>query len=193
MISTPSRDASLYTQQREENEKHLCQLAARKITVATLVGGGEFTLRHHQLGRERWLNPPSAHVHGRIHGVCFRGGACAQRPIRTRLRTGPDLAAQSRTGPLVLGPLLHDRHRLRHEARRRHLSHGARPRPVCSLTKPLTFLPQRVFEAPPAAPALFQHIDNFPSRRSEKEKERKNPPPCSQRHPQPGADNSLLR
>lgn len=73
MISTPSRDASLYTQQREENEQHLCQLAARKITVATLVGGATLTLRHHQLGRE--LHPPSAHVHGRFHacGVFQRG------------------------------------------------------------------------------------------------------------------------
>lgn len=77
VISTPSTDASLYAQQREENEKHLCQLAARKITVATLVGGAALTLRHHRLGRRRRRHPPSAHVHvhGRIHacGVFQRG------------------------------------------------------------------------------------------------------------------------
>ncbi|KAI4816561.1 hypothetical protein KUCAC02_008884 [Chaenocephalus aceratus] len=33
--------------------------------------------------------------------------------------------------------------------------------------------PNRVFEAPPSGPALFEYIDNFASRRSEKEKERR--------------------
>lgn len=72
MISTPSRDASLYTQQREENEQHLCQLAARKVTVATLVGGATLTLRHHQLGRERLAESTfrsRARAHSRLRCV----------------------------------------------------------------------------------------------------------------------------
>lgn len=52
---------------------------------------------------------------------------------------------------------------------------------------------QRVFEAPPSSPALFEYIDNFPSRRSEKEKERKSPAICSKNSQQPEAENSLLR
>lgn len=54
MISTPSSDATLYTQQKEENEKQHCNLAIRKITVATIVGEGSdamLTIQHHQLGR----------------------------------------------------------------------------------------------------------------------------------------------
>ncbi len=55
LISTPSRDATLYIQQKEENEKIHCDLAIRRITVATTVGEGrdaELTLQHHQLGKE---------------------------------------------------------------------------------------------------------------------------------------------
>lgn len=63
VISTPGRDATLYTQLREESEKHLCQLAARKVTVATLVGEGELALQHHQLGRKRLLTQLSATSH----------------------------------------------------------------------------------------------------------------------------------
>jgi len=54
LISTPSRDATLYIQQTEENEKQHCELAIRKITVATIVGEGSDTilsLQHHQLGK----------------------------------------------------------------------------------------------------------------------------------------------
>lgn len=58
VISTPSRDATLFKQLREESQKHLCQLATRKVTVATLVGQGELTLRHLRLGRRpTQLNP----------------------------------------------------------------------------------------------------------------------------------------
>lgn len=56
LISTPSRDATLYVQQSEENEKQRCDLAIRKITVATIMGQRSnvtLTLRHHQLGRKR--------------------------------------------------------------------------------------------------------------------------------------------
>lgn len=69
------------------------------------------------------------------------------------------------------------------------------PHPSAPSLTPLAFLPQRVFEAPPAAPALFQHIDSFSSRRSEQEQEqeKERPPPCSPRPPQPGAEHSLLR
>ncbi|TMS08565.1 Coiled-coil domain-containing protein 80 [Larimichthys crocea] len=52
LISTPSSDATLYTQQKEENEKQHCNLAIRKITVATIVGEGSdamLTIQHHQL------------------------------------------------------------------------------------------------------------------------------------------------
>lgn len=53
--------------------------------------------------------------------------------------------------------------------------------------------PQRVFEAPPSSQALFDYIDNFPSRNQEKEKERKNPPACSKDMGQPVVENPLLR
>lgn len=53
--------------------------------------------------------------------------------------------------------------------------------------------PKRVFEAPPSGPALFEYIDNFASRRSEKEKERRSPPSCSNGKQKPEADNILLR
>eukprot|EP00066_Takifugu_rubripes_P013990 XP_011603256.1 PREDICTED: coiled-coil domain-containing protein 80-like [Takifugu rubripes] len=148
VISTPSGDASLYTQQREENEKHLCQLAARKITVATLVGRAALTLRHHQLEGEPALSGQSEHA--------------SEPGLISLLRAELGLSSSDLFSMTVTD---------------------------------YDMKPGRVFEAPPAAPALFQHIDSFPSRRSEKEKEkeRKSPPPCSQRPPQPGADNSLLR
>ncbi|TNM91886.1 hypothetical protein fugu_018898 [Takifugu bimaculatus] len=148
VISTPSGDAPLYTQQREENEKHLCQLAARKITVATLVGGAALTLRHHQLEGEPALSGQSEHA--------------SEPGLISLLRAELGLSSSDLFSMTVTD---------------------------------YDMKPGRVFEAPPAAPALFQHIDSFPSRRSEKEKEkeRKSPPPCSQRPPQPGADNSLAQ
>ncbi|KAK5620199.1 hypothetical protein CRENBAI_000696 [Crenichthys baileyi] len=51
--------------------------------------------------------------------------------------------------------------------------------------------PKRVFEAPPSSQALFEYIDNFPSRNSEKE--RKRPPVCSKDKQAPVVENSLLR
>ncbi|MED6280077.1 hypothetical protein CHARACLAT_007191, partial [Characodon lateralis] len=53
--------------------------------------------------------------------------------------------------------------------------------------------PKRVFEAPPSSQALFEYVDNFPSRNSEKEKERKRPPVCSKDKVAPVVENSLLR
>lgn len=70
VISTPSRDASLYIQQRDESERHLCQLATRKITVATIVGKGELTLRHHQLGRKEAPADSTSRSHTRSRLWC---------------------------------------------------------------------------------------------------------------------------
>lgn len=54
-MSTPSPEGTLYIQQKEENERHQCDLAIRKVTVVTMVEGSESTikLQHHQLGRRR--------------------------------------------------------------------------------------------------------------------------------------------
>lgn len=52
LISTPSQDAKLYMQQKEKNEKQHCDLAIRKITVATIIGqgsGATLTIEHHKL------------------------------------------------------------------------------------------------------------------------------------------------
>lgn len=59
LISTPSRDTTLFIQQTEENEKQHCELALRKITVATIMGEGSdatITLQHHQLGMKFLLH-----------------------------------------------------------------------------------------------------------------------------------------
>uniref|UniRef100_H3CUQ8 DUF4174 domain-containing protein n=1 Tax=Tetraodon nigroviridis TaxID=99883 RepID=H3CUQ8_TETNG len=146
VISTPSRDATLFKQLREESQKHLCQLATRKVTVATLVGQGELTLRHLRLESEAPLSDQSEEA------------------------SDPGLV------PLLRAEL------------------GLSSPDLFSMTvTDYDMKPGRVFEAPPSAPALFDHIDSFPSRRSEKEKERKGRPPCSQRDLQPGAESSLLR
>uniref|UniRef100_A0A3P8SHG1 Coiled-coil domain containing 80 like 2 n=1 Tax=Amphiprion percula TaxID=161767 RepID=A0A3P8SHG1_AMPPE len=149
LISTPSRDATLYIQQTDENEKQLCKLAMRKITVATIVGEGSdatLTLQHHQLESE----PPLS-----------------------------DLSEQfSDPGLISL---------LRSEL-------GLSSSDLFSMTvTDYDIKPNRVFEAPPSSPALFEYIDNFPSRHSEKEKERKSPLVCSKDTQQPTAENSLLR
>lgn len=42
-------------QQKEDSEKQPCDLAMRKITVATIVGKGSdatLTMQHHQLGKD---------------------------------------------------------------------------------------------------------------------------------------------
>lgn len=55
VISTPNREATLYIQQTEENEKYRCELAMRKITVATITGQGSdgtLIIQHYHLGRK---------------------------------------------------------------------------------------------------------------------------------------------
>nr|XP_046230909.1 coiled-coil domain-containing protein 80 [Scatophagus argus] len=149
VISTPSRDATLYIQQQEENEKQHCDLAIRKITVVTIVGEGSdvtLTLQHHNLASEPPLSDQSKQF--------------------------------SDSGLISL---------LRAEL-------GLSSSDLFSMTvSDYDIKPNRVFEAPPSSHALLEYIDNFPSRRSEKEKERKNPPVCSNNNQQPGTENSLLR
>ncbi|XP_037607814.1 coiled-coil domain-containing protein 80 [Sebastes umbrosus] len=149
LISTPSRDATLYIQQKDDSEKQHCDLAIRKVTVATVVGEGRdatLTLQHHQLESEPPLSDQSEHF--------------------------------SDSGLISL---------LRAEL-------GLSSSDLFSMTvTDYDIKPNRVFEAPPSRPALFDYIDNFPSRRSEKEKERRSPPSCSNGKQKPGAENSLLR
>ncbi|CAK6959366.1 coiled-coil domain-containing protein 80 [Scomber scombrus] len=149
LISTPSREATLYLQQKEESEKQHCDLAMRKITVATIVGEGSdttLTLRHHQLESEPPLSglPENFSDSGLISLLRAELGL-----------SSPDLFSMTVTD--------------------------------------YDIKPNRVFEAPPSSPALFEYIDNFPSRRVEKEKERKSPPTCFKDKQQPEAENSLLR
>ncbi|XP_044189895.1 coiled-coil domain-containing protein 80 [Thunnus albacares] len=149
LISTPSREATLYVQQKEESEKQHCDLAIRKITVATIVGEGSdatLTLQHHQLE----LEPPLSGLpeHFSDSGLISL--------LRAELGlSSPDLFSMTVTD--------------------------------------YDIKPNRVFEAPPSSSALFEYIDNFPSRRTEKEKERKSPPTCFKDKQQPEAENSLLR
>ncbi|XP_010735397.3 coiled-coil domain-containing protein 80 [Larimichthys crocea] len=149
LISTPSSDATLYTQQKEENEKQHCNLAIRKITVATIVGEGSdamLTIQHHQLESE----PPLSDQSDRFSD----SGLISL--LRTELGlSSPDLFSMT--------------------------------------VSDYDIKPGRVFEAPPSSPALLEYIDNFPSRRSEKEKERRSPPICSKDKKPPGPENSLLR
>lgn len=149
LISTPSRDATLYMQQKEDSEKQPCDLAMRKITVATIVGKGSdatLTMQHHQLESEPPLSGQSEHF--------------------------------SDSGLISL---------LRAEL-------GLSSSDLFSMTvTDYDLKPNKVFEAPPLGHALFEYIDNFPSRRSEKEKERRSPPSCSDGKQKPAAENSLLR
>ncbi|XP_028273023.1 coiled-coil domain-containing protein 80 isoform X2 [Parambassis ranga] len=149
LISTPSRDATLYIQQNEENEKQHCELAIRKVTVATMVGEGNnaiLTLQHHQLEPE----PPFSDISEQF--------------------SDPDLISLMRS---ELGLSSSD---------------------LFSMTvTDYDMKPKRVFEAPPSSPALFEYMDNFPSRHLEKEKERRNPSACVTDKQQPVVENSLLR
>uniref|UniRef100_A0A8C7XKT4 Coiled-coil domain containing 80 like 2 n=1 Tax=Oryzias sinensis TaxID=183150 RepID=A0A8C7XKT4_9TELE len=149
LISTPSRDATLYVQQSEENERQKCELAIRKITVATVVGEGReatLTLQHHQLKSE----PPLSYQPKEL----------------------------SDAGLISL---------LRQEL-------GMSSADLFSMTvTDYDIKPKTVFEAPPPSLALFEYIDNFPSRHSEKEKEKKSHPVCSEDVPAPVVQNSLLR
>ncbi|KAM7392999.1 hypothetical protein PAMA_007899 [Pampus argenteus] len=149
VILTPSREATLYIQQKEESEKQHCELAIRKITVATIVGKGNdatLTLRHHQLESE----PPLSGLPEHFSDLGLISLLRAELGL-----SSPDLFSMTVTD--------------------------------------YDIKPNRVFEAPPSSSALFEYIDNFPSRRSEKEKERKSPPTCFKDKQQPEAENSLLR
>ncbi|XP_036070320.1 coiled-coil domain-containing protein 80 isoform X2 [Oryzias melastigma] len=149
LISTPSRDAALYVQQSGENERQKCELATRKITVATVVGEGReatLTLQHHQLKSEPPLSDQSKEL--------------------------------SSAGLISL---------LRQEL-------GMSSADLFSITvTDYDIKPKTVFEAPPSSSALFEYIDNFPSRHSEKEREKKSPPVCSEDVPAPAVQDSLLR
>ncbi|TDH01992.1 hypothetical protein EPR50_G00168330 [Perca flavescens] len=149
LISTPSRDATLYIQQKDDSEKHHCDLAIRMITVATIVGGGSdatLTLQHHQLESEPPLSDQSEHF--------------SDSGLASVLRAEFGLSSSDLFSMTVTD---------------------------------YDIKPNSVFEAPPSSTALFEYIDNFPSRRSEKEKERSSPPSCSNGKQKPGAENSLLR
>ncbi|XP_077593291.1 coiled-coil domain-containing protein 80 [Stigmatopora nigra] len=149
LMSTPSRDATLYVQQSTENEKQHCALAIRKVTVATIVGKGSdatLTLQHYQLDSE----------------LPFSGG--------------PILLSDSGLISLLRSQL------------------GLSSPDLFSMTiTDYDIGPNRVFEAPPSSHAMFEYIDNFPSRRPEKEKERKHLPSCKTDTPQTETENSLLR
>ncbi|XP_062268362.1 coiled-coil domain-containing protein 80 [Platichthys flesus] len=147
LISTPSRDATLYIQQKEENEESHCGLASRKITVGTIVEGSDatLTLQHHQLESE----PPLSDMSEQLFGSGLISLLRAELGL-----SSADLFSMTVTD--------------------------------------YDMRPDRVFEAPPSSPALFEYIDNFPSRRSEKEKEKKSPTVCT-KDKEPGAENSLLR
>uniref|UniRef100_A0A3Q1EHC0 Coiled-coil domain containing 80 like 2 n=2 Tax=Acanthochromis polyacanthus TaxID=80966 RepID=A0A3Q1EHC0_9TELE len=149
LIATPNRDATLYIQQTDENERQHCKLAMRRITVATIVGEGSdatLTLQHHQLESEPPLSDQSEQF--------------SDPGLISLLRAELGLSSSDLFSMTVTD---------------------------------YDIKPNRVFEAPPSSPALFEYIDNFPSRHSEKEKERKSPPVCSKDKQQPGAENSLLR
>ncbi|XP_069015771.1 coiled-coil domain-containing protein 80 [Embiotoca jacksoni] len=149
LISTPSRDATLYVQQTEENEKEHCQLAIRKITVATIVGEereATLTLQHHQLESE----PPLSDLSDQLLDTSLISLLRAELGL-----SSSDLFSMTVTD--------------------------------------YDIKPNRVFEAPPSSSALFEYIDNFPSRHLEKEKERKSPPVCSKDTQQSVVENSLLR
>lgn len=149
VISTPNREATLYIQQTEENEKYRCELAMRKITVATITGQGSdgtLIIQHYHLDSEPPLSGQAEHF--------LDLGAISLLRAELGL-SSPDLFSMTVTDYDIKA--------------------------------------SRVFEAPPSSQALFDYIDNFPSRNREKEKERKNPPACSKDMGQPVVENPLLR
>ncbi|KAI9524720.1 hypothetical protein NQZ68_016729 [Dissostichus eleginoides] len=137
LISTPSREATLYIQQRDDSVKQHCDLAIRKITTVTIVGEGK-------------SDPP----------LSDRSAHFSDSGLISLLRSELGLSSSDLFSMTVTD---------------------------------YDIKPNRVFEAPPSGPALFEYIDNFPSRRSEKEKERRSPPSCSNGKQKPEADNILLR
>ncbi|XP_055009817.1 coiled-coil domain-containing protein 80 [Boleophthalmus pectinirostris] len=153
LISTPSQDAKLYMQLKEENERQQCELAIRKFTVATIVGQGSDALLTLQHYHPVPVSESSAPLSGPSEQISDTGLISL---LRSELGlSSPDLFSMTITD--------------------------------------YDIKPTRVFEAPPSTLALFEFIDNFSSRRPEKEIERKTVPACSRNHQQPETENSLLR
>ncbi|KAK7896279.1 hypothetical protein WMY93_021604 [Mugilogobius chulae] len=149
LVSTPSPDAKLYVQLKEENEKHHCDLAIRKITMATIMGQGSdatVTLQNYQ--------PESGSPQSGFSEQISDAGLISLLRSEFGL-SSPDLFSMTVTD--------------------------------------YDIKPTRVFEAPPSTPALLEFIDNFSSRRSEKESEKKTVSACSRNKETPAAENSLLR
>ncbi|KAM8871905.1 coiled-coil domain-containing protein 80 [Synchiropus picturatus] len=149
VISTPSRDATLFIQQEQENEKQQCELAKRRITVATIVGQDSdttLTLHHYQLESE-----PSP-------------------------KDQPHQLSDSGLISLLRAEL------------------GLSSADLFSMTVTDYDIKQdRVFEAPPSTQALFEYVDSFPSRESEKQEERKSTVVCIGDKQHPKAENLLTR
>ncbi|XP_049595002.1 coiled-coil domain-containing protein 80 [Syngnathus scovelli] len=149
LISTPSLDATLFAQQSAENDKRSCELAVRKVTVASIVGKGNdatLALQHHQLDSE--------FPFGELPEESSDSGLISLLQSQLGL-SSPDLFSMTVTD--------------------------------------YDMEPNRVFEAPLSSLALFDHIDKFPSRRPEIDKERKSPPSCGADKQQSEVENSLLR
>ncbi|KAM9820156.1 coiled-coil domain-containing protein 80 [Neosynchiropus ocellatus] len=149
VISTPSRDATLYIQQEQENEKQQCELAKRRVTVATIVGQDSdttLTLHHYQMESEPLLDdqPRQLSDSGLISLLRAELGL-----------SSPDLFSMTVTD---------------YDIKR-----------------------ERVFEAPPSTQALFEYVDSFPSRRSDREKEGKSAAICIGDKQHPKVENSLTR
>ncbi|KAK0143013.1 Coiled-coil domain-containing protein 80 [Merluccius polli] len=148
VISTPNKDAALFVQLQKENRKQHCDLALRKITVATMLGQGRdttLTLHHYHLDSEAKFS--------RLADEFPEPGMISL--LRTELGlSSSDLFSMTVTD---------------YDLKR-----------------------NRVFEAPPAASALLEHVDGFPSRRPEREREKKSPSACSTDQGA-AADNVLLR
>ncbi|CAL8321362.1 unnamed protein product [Lota lota] len=148
VISTPNKDAALYIQLQEENNKQHCDFALRKITVATMLGQGHdttLTLQHYQLDSEAQFS-----------------GLADEFP-------DPGMVSL-----------------LRAEL-------GLSSADLFSMTiTDYDLKRDRVFEAPPSTTDLLQYVDGFPSRRPEREREKKGSSACSKDQGS-AAENVLLR
>ncbi|XP_030626118.1 coiled-coil domain-containing protein 80 [Chanos chanos] len=71
--------------------------------------------------------------------------------------------------------------------------YGAGTRDLSMVVTDYDLKPTRVFHLPATPSVLINYIDSFPSRRSEKDQEKKAPQACSHPEPQSGGENSLLR
>ncbi|XP_062334644.1 coiled-coil domain-containing protein 80 [Osmerus eperlanus] len=148
VVTSPSSSSPQYVQQRENNDLHYCDLALRKVTMATILDSGHqatLTLQHYQLDSEP---------------------AFSSLPEQF---SDPDLISQLRS------------------------EFSLSSQDFSMTITDYDLKPTRVLSGPPAPPALLEYIDGFPSRRVEKEKERKAPVACSKTQEQSGAPNSLLR